>query len=123
MIVFRLALMVAGTKYRGSLKKEQGSDGGDKTFTGRHHFIDELAYARRAGRAEGAIDASNILKPGFPAGDAVHRRTNMDEYRKYIEKEAALERDFRLSWSSLLRCQTVDHLKRLNAISTRRITA
>ena len=68
-------------------------------------FIDELHTLIGAGGAEGAIDASNILKPSLARGELqCIGATTLDEYRKYIEKDAALERRFQpIRWMSQLR--------------------
>lgn len=68
-------------------------------------FIDELHTIIGAGGAEGALDASNILKPSLSRGELqIIGATTLEEYRKYIEKDAALERRFQpLRWKSLLR--------------------
>lgn len=88
--------MVAGTKYRGDfeerLKKavEEVRRAGDIIL-----FIDELHTLVGAGAAEGSVDAANILKPALSRGDVhVIGATTLAEYRKYIEKDAALERRF-----------------------------
>lgn len=88
--------MVAGTKYRGEfedrLKKvmDEIRQAGNVIL-----FIDELHTLIGAGGAEGAIDASNILKPSLARGELqCIGATTLDEYRKYIEKDAALERRF-----------------------------
>ncbi len=91
-----LTCMVAGTKYRGDFEEriknmidEVCSDGNVILF------IDELHNIVGAGSAEGAVDAANILKPFLTRGDIqVVGATTIDEYRKYIEKDAALERRF-----------------------------
>ena len=88
--------MLAGAKYRGEFEerlkaviKELQEDGNTILF------IDELHTIIGAGAAEGAIDASNILKPTLARGDLqVIGATTIDEYRKYIEKDSALERRF-----------------------------
>ncbi|HHY90266.1 MAG TPA: ATP-dependent Clp protease ATP-binding subunit, partial [Clostridiales bacterium] len=91
-----LASMVAGAKYRGEfeerLKKimEELRQAGDVIL-----FIDEMHTIIGAGAAEGAIDASNILKPALARGELqAIGATTIDEYRKHIEKDAALERRF-----------------------------
>ncbi|SDC52962.1 ATP-dependent Clp protease ATP-binding subunit ClpC [Pelagirhabdus alkalitolerans] len=91
-----MGTVVAGTKYRGEfedrLKKvmEEIRQAGNVIL-----FIDELHTLIGAGGAEGAIDASNILKPSLARGELqCIGATTMDEYRKYIEKDAALERRF-----------------------------
>jgi ATP-dependent Clp protease ATP-binding subunit ClpC len=96
LIVLDLALMVAGTKYRGQFEErikavmEEIKRSQDVII-----FIDELHTLVGAGAAEGAIDASNILKPALSRGEIqCIGATTLDEYRKYIEKDAALERRF-----------------------------
>ncbi len=91
-----MGTVVAGTKYRGEfedrLKKvmEEIRQAGNVIL-----FIDELHTLIGAGGAEGAIDASNILKPSLARGELqCIGATTVDEYRKYIEKDAALERRF-----------------------------
>ncbi|MFA4909340.1 MAG: ATP-dependent Clp protease ATP-binding subunit, partial [Candidatus Omnitrophota bacterium] len=96
LISLDLALMVAGTKYRGQFEErikavmEEIKRSQDVII-----FIDELHTLVGAGAAEGAIDASSILKPALSRGEMqCIGATTMDEYRKYIEKDAALERRF-----------------------------
>jgi len=95
-ITLDLALMIAGTKYRGQFEErikavmEEIKRSQDVII-----FIDELHTLVGAGAAEGAIDASNILKPALSRGEIqCIGATTLDEYRKYIEKDAALERRF-----------------------------
>jgi ATP-dependent Clp protease ATP-binding subunit ClpB len=92
-----LAALLAGAKYRGefeerlkSVLKELAQDEGQTIV-----FIDEIHTMVGAGKAEGAIDAGNMLKPALARGE-LHciGATTLDEYRKYIEKDAALERRF-----------------------------
>lgn len=95
-ITLDLAGMIAGTKYRGEfedrLKKVMSELLEDKNTI---IFIDEMHLLVGAGAAEGAIDAANILKPALSRGDIqVIGATTLDEYSKYIEKDAALERRF-----------------------------
>jgi len=96
LITLDLALMVAGTKYRGQFE-ERIKAVMDEIRRTRDVilFIDELHTIVGAGAAEGAIDASNILKPGLSRGELqCIGATTVDEYRKYIEKDSALERRF-----------------------------
>ncbi|MBR3218146.1 MAG: ATP-dependent protease ATP-binding subunit ClpC, partial [Exiguobacterium sp.] len=95
-MVLDMGTLVAGTKYRGEfedrLKKvmDEIRQAGNVIL-----FIDELHTLIGAGGAEGAIDASNILKPSLARGELqCIGATTLDEYRKYIEKDAALERRF-----------------------------
>ncbi|MFA7669184.1 MAG: ATP-dependent chaperone ClpB [Burkholderiaceae bacterium] len=92
-----MAALLAGAKYRGEFEerlkavlKELAQDDGNTIV-----FIDELHTMVGAGKAEGAIDAGNMLKPALSRGE-LHciGATTLDEYRKYIEKDAALERRF-----------------------------
>ncbi len=92
-----MAALLAGAKYRGefeerlkSVLKELAQDEGNTIV-----FIDELHTMVGAGKAEGAMDAGNMLKPALARGE-LHcvGATTLDEYRKYIEKDAALERRF-----------------------------
>ncbi|HEX7219356.1 MAG TPA: ATP-dependent chaperone ClpB [Burkholderiales bacterium] len=92
-----MAALLAGAKYRGEFEerlktvlKELAKDEGNTIV-----FIDELHTMVGAGKAEGAIDAGNMLKPALARGE-LHciGATTLDEYRKYIEKDAALERRF-----------------------------
>lgn len=96
LIVLDLALMVAGTKYRGQFE-ERIKAVMDEIRRSENViiFIDELHTLVGAGGAEGAIDASNILKPSLSRGEIqCIGATTLDEYRKYIEKDAALARRF-----------------------------
>ena len=96
MLTLDIGSLVAGTKYRGEfeerLKKiiEELRNTNDAVL-----FIDELHTLVGAGAAEGAIDAANILKPPLARGELqCIGATTLDEYRKYIERDAALERRF-----------------------------
>ncbi|MBM7853794.1 ATP-dependent Clp protease ATP-binding subunit ClpC [Desulfohalotomaculum tongense] len=95
-ITLDLAAMVAGTKYRGEFEERLKKVIDEITQAGNIIvFIDELHTLIGAGGAEGAIDASNILKPALARGELqTIGATTLDEYRKYIEKDAALERRF-----------------------------
>jgi ATP-dependent Clp protease ATP-binding subunit ClpC len=96
LLTLDIGSLVAGTKYRGEfeerLKKiiEEIRSSGDCVL-----FIDELHTIVGAGAAEGAVDAANILKPALSRGEIqTIGATTLDEYRKYIERDAALERRF-----------------------------
>jgi len=95
-VVLDLALMVAGTKYRGQFEERiKGVMDEIRRAENVMIFIDELHTLVGAGGAEGAIDASNILKPALSRGEIqCIGATTLDEYRKYIEKDAALARRF-----------------------------
>jgi len=95
-IALDLTGMVAGAKYRGDFEEriknalEEVKNAGDVIL-----FIDEVHTIVGAGAAEGAVDAANILKPGLARGELqVIGATTLEEYRRYIEKDAALERRF-----------------------------
>lgn len=95
-ITLDLALMVAGTKYRGQFE-ERIKAVMDEIRRSKNIllFIDELHTIVGAGSAEGAMDASNIIKPALSRGELqCIGATTMNEYRKFIEKDAALERRF-----------------------------
>ena len=91
-----LSAMVAGSKYRGEFEERIKKVLAEVKQSGNIVlFIDELHTIVGAGAAEGAIDASNILKPSLARGEIqVVGATTLDEYRKHIEKDAALERRF-----------------------------
>ena len=96
-VALDMGALVAGTQYRGQFEerlkaviKEVQSSNGEIIL-----FIDELHQLVGAGRTDGAMDAANILKPALARGELhVVGATTLDEYRKYIEKDAALERRF-----------------------------
>ena len=107
LITLDLALMIAGTKYRGQFEErikavmDEIKKNGNVLL-----FIDELHTIVGAGAAEGAIDASNILKPALSRGEIqCIGATTIDEYRKHIEKDAALERRFQKILINLLQCE------------------
>jgi ATP-dependent Clp protease ATP-binding subunit ClpC len=89
-------MMVAGTKYRGQFEERIKAVMNEvRRARNTILFIDELHTLVGAGGAEGAIDASNVLKPALSRGEIqCIGATTLDEYRKYIEKDAALERRF-----------------------------
>jgi ATP-dependent Clp protease ATP-binding subunit ClpC len=95
-VVLDLALMVAGTKYRGQFEERIKAVMTEvRRVKDVVVFIDELHTLVGAGGAEGAIDASNVLKPALSRGEIqCIGATTLDEYRKHIEKDGALERRF-----------------------------
>jgi len=95
-VALDLSAMVAGSKYRGEFEERIKKTIQEvKSSANIILFIDELHTIIGAGGAEGALDASNILKPSLARGEMqVVGATTLDEYRKYIEKDAALERRF-----------------------------
>jgi ATP-dependent Clp protease ATP-binding subunit ClpC len=96
LVVLDLAMMVAGTKYRGQFEERIKAVMNEvRRAKNVILFIDELHTLVGAGGAEGAIDASNVLKPALARGEIqCIGATTFDEYRKYIEKDSALERRF-----------------------------
>jgi len=96
LVVLDLAMMVAGTKYRGQFEERIKAVMNEvRRAKNVVLFIDELHTLVGAGGAEGAIDASNVLKPALARGEIqCIGATTFDEYRKYIEKDAALARRF-----------------------------
>jgi ATP-dependent Clp protease ATP-binding subunit ClpC len=96
LVVLDLAMMVAGTKYRGQFEERIKAVMNEvRRAKNTILFIDELHTLVGAGGAEGAIDASNVLKPALARGEIqCIGATTLDEYRKYIEKDAALARRF-----------------------------
>ncbi len=97
-VVLDLAMMVAGTKYRGQFEERIKAVMNEvRRAKNTILFIDELHTLVGAGGAEGAIDASNVLKPALARGEIqCIGATTLDEYRKYIEKDSALDRRFQL---------------------------
>ena len=97
-VVLDLAMMVAGTKYRGQFEERIKAVMNEVRRTkDTILFIDELHTLVGAGGAEGAIDASNVLKPALARGEIqCIGATTLDEYRKYIEKDSALDRRFQV---------------------------
>ncbi|MBI4244127.1 MAG: ATP-dependent Clp protease ATP-binding subunit [Planctomycetes bacterium] len=97
-VILDLALMVAGTKYRGQFEERIKAIMNEvKRAKNVILFIDEIHTLVGAGGAEGAIDAANVLKPALSRGEIqCIGATTQDEYRKYIEKDSALERRFQI---------------------------
>ena len=95
-VVLDLAMMVAGTKYRGQFEERIKAVMNEvRRAKNTILFIDELHTLVGAGGAEGAIDAANVLKPALSRGEIqCIGATTLDEYRKYIEKDSALARRF-----------------------------
>ena len=114
--ILDMTAMVAGSKYRGEFEEriknviEEVSQSGEILL-----FIDELHTIIGAGGAEGAMDASNILKPAMARGELqIIGATTLEEYRKHIEKDAALERRFQpITVEEADVAQTVEILKGL----------
>ena len=97
LVALDLGQLIAGTKYRGEFEERLKAVLKEITAAEGHFivFIDELHTLVGAGAAEGAVDASNMLKPALARGELhVVGATTLDEYRKHIEKDAALERRF-----------------------------
>ena len=120
-----MGTVVAGTKYRGEfeerLKKvmEEIHQAGNVIL-----FIDELHTLVGAGGAEGAIDASNILKPALARGELqCIGATTLDEYRKNIEKDAALERRFQPVQVDEPTVEDTIEILKVYVIAMKRITA
>jgi ATP-dependent Clp protease ATP-binding subunit ClpC len=97
-VALDLAMMVAGTKYRGQFEERIKALMHEvRRFRRIILFVDELHTLVGAGGAEGAIDASNVLKPALSRGEIqCIGATTLDEYRKYIEKDSALDRRFQI---------------------------
>ena len=95
-VTLDIASMIAGSKYRGDFEERIKNAISEVTKNGNVIlFIDELHILIGAGSAEGAVDAANILKPSLARGEIqVIGATTLDEYKKHIEKDAALERRF-----------------------------
>src|SRR4051812_36007040 len=95
LLALDIGALVAGTKYRGEFEERLKKVVAEVKNTGAILFIDELHTLVGAGAAEGAVDAANILKPALSRGELqTIGATTLDEYRKYIERDAALERRF-----------------------------
>jgi len=115
-VVLDLAMMVAGTKYRGQFEERIKAVMNEvRRAKNTILFIDELHTLVGAGGAEGAIDASNVLKPALSRGEIqCIGATTLDEYRKYIEKDSALDRRFQLVMvEPSTKAETIDILKGL----------
>ncbi|MDY6827112.1 MAG: ATP-dependent Clp protease ATP-binding subunit [Bacillota bacterium] len=116
LVTIELAAVVAGTKYRGEFEERLRKLMTELRQAGNVMvFIDELHTLIGAGAAEGAIDASNILKPALARGELqCIGATTMDEYRKHIEKDSALERRFQtINVGEPTRDESIDILKGL----------
>jgi ATP-dependent Clp protease ATP-binding subunit ClpC len=95
LVALDIGALVAGTKYRGEFEERLKKIVAEVKETGSILFVDELHTLVGAGAAEGAVDAANILKPALSRGELqTIGATTLDEYRKYIERDAALERRF-----------------------------
>jgi ATP-dependent Clp protease ATP-binding subunit ClpC len=115
-VVLDLAMMVAGTKYRGQFEERIKAVMNEvRRAKNTILFIDELHTLVGAGGAEGAIDASNVLKPALSRGEIqCIGATTLDEYRKYIEKDSALDRRFQVVMvEPSTKPETIDILKGL----------
>ncbi len=115
-VALDLAMMVAGTKYRGQFEERIKAVMNEvRRAKNVVLFIDELHTLVGAGGAEGAIDAANVMKPSLSRGEIqCIGATTMDEYRKYIEKDGALERRFQtIIVEPPTKNQTLDILKGL----------
>jgi ATP-dependent Clp protease ATP-binding subunit ClpC len=95
LVALDIGALVAGTKYRGEFEERLKKIVAEVKESASILFIDELHTLVGAGAAEGAVDAANILKPALSRGELqTIGATTLDEYRKYIERDAALERRF-----------------------------
>jgi ATP-dependent Clp protease ATP-binding subunit ClpC len=115
-VVLDLAMMVAGTKYRGQFEERIKAVMNEvRRAKNTILFIDELHTLVGAGGAEGAIDASNVLKPALSRGEIqCIGATTLDEYRKYIEKDSALDRRFQVVMvEPSTKTETIDILRGL----------
>jgi ATP-dependent Clp protease ATP-binding subunit ClpC len=115
-VVLDLAMMVAGTKYRGQFEERIKAVMNEvRRAKNTILFIDELHTLVGAGGAEGAIDASNVLKPALSRGEIqCIGATTLDEYRKYIEKDSALDRRFQVVMvEASSKSETIEILKGL----------
>ena len=115
-VVLDLAMMVAGTKYRGQYEERIKAVMNEvRRAKNIILFIDELHTLVGAGGAEGAIDASNVLKPALSRGEIqCIGATTLDEYRKYIEKDSALDRRFQVVMvEPSTKAETIDILRGL----------
>jgi len=115
-VVLDLAMMVAGTKYRGQFEERIKAVMNEvRRAKNTILFIDELHTLVGAGGAEGAIDASNVLKPALSRGEIqCIGATTLDEYRKYVEKDSALDRRFQVVMvEASTKQETIDILKGL----------
>ena len=124
-VVLDLAMMVAGTKYRGQFEERIKAVMNEvRRAKNTILFIDELHTLVGAGGAEGAIDASNVLKPALARGEVqCIGATTLDEYRKYIEKDGRWSGGSRRSSSSRPAATRPWRSSAACAIATRRITA
>ena len=123
-VVLDLAMMVAGTKYRGQFEERIKAVMNEvRRAKNTILFIDELHTLVGAGGAEGAIDASNVLKPALSRGEIqCIGATTLDEYRKYIEKDSAWTAASRWSWSSRRRRRRRSKSSRGSATATNSTT-
>ncbi len=116
LVVLDLAMMVAGTKYRGQFEERIKAVMNEvRRAKNVILFVDELHTLVGAGGAEGAIDASNVLKPALSRGEVqCIGATTFDEYRKYIEKDSALARRFQaITVEEPTHTETIEILKGL----------